>query len=145
MNINHLSTDEIPGILIFPVRMLKKVTALRNHHKYTRLFIGSEEGLIPISTESQRYKLFRKNKKCVKCGKEGNVVSVMKTFQKDCNQYRFHLNLYHIGKNEKPLLMTKDHIVPKSKGGPNKMSNYQTMCTKCNQKKGNIIENESNN
>lgn len=32
--------------------------------------------------------------------------------------------------------MTKDHIVPKSKGGPDKIENYQTMCTECNCIKG---------
>ena len=31
--------------------------------------------------------------------------------------------------------MTKDHIIPKSKGGKNELSNYQTMCTYCNNEK----------
>ena len=39
------------------------------------------------------------------------------------------------------VLFTKDHIVPKSKGGGNQMHNYQTMCTTCNIEKGsNIIK-----
>jgi hypothetical protein len=33
--------------------------------------------------------------------------------------------------------LTKDHIVPKSKGGNNRFRNYQTMCGPCNSKKGN--------
>lgn len=33
-------------------------------------------------------------------------------------------------------LMTKDHIVPTSKGGPNIMSNWQPMCYECNCVKG---------
>lgn len=32
--------------------------------------------------------------------------------------------------------LTIDHIVPKSKGGGNELSNYQTLCGKCNNKKG---------
>ena len=28
--------------------------------------------------------------------------------------------------------MTKDHIIPKSKGGPNKQTNFQLMCYDCN-------------
>jgi 5-methylcytosine-specific restriction endonuclease McrA len=33
---------------------------------------------------------------------------------------------------------TIDHIVPKSKGGPNKESNYAAACFLCNSKKGNM-------
>lgn len=36
--------------------------------------------------------------------------------------------------------MTIDHILPKSKGGPNELSNYQMLCTVCNRNKGNKIE-----
>jgi 5-methylcytosine-specific restriction endonuclease McrA len=42
-----------------------------------------------------------------------------------------HLNLY----SEDHVLMTKDHIIPRSKGGKNHMSNYQTLCYECNQEK----------
>jgi len=34
------------------------------------------------------------------------------------------------------VLMTKDHIIPKSKGGKNTLKKYQTMCTHCNCRKG---------
>lgn len=36
--------------------------------------------------------------------------------------------------------MTKDHIIPKSKGGIDDLSNYQTMCERCNKEKGNELE-----
>ena len=48
----------------------------------------------------------------------------------------FHLNLYGINNGEE-VMMTKDHIVPKSKGGSNGLKNMQTMCTVCNEIKGN--------
>jgi 5-methylcytosine-specific restriction endonuclease McrA len=32
--------------------------------------------------------------------------------------------------------LTVDHIIPKSRGGPNTWTNLTTSCTKCNQKKG---------
>lgn len=38
-----------------------------------------------------------------------------------------------------PIDMTKDHIFPHNKGGKNNISNYQTMCVKCNVAKGSRI------
>lgn len=45
-----------------------------------------------------------------------------------------------IDENGKEVLMTKDHIIPKSKGGADDISNYQTMCERCNEAKGNRLE-----
>jgi 5-methylcytosine-specific restriction endonuclease McrA len=54
-------------------------------------------------------------------------------------QDRPHFNLYchKPEEGENMVLMTKDHIVPKSKGGKNHISNMQTMCCHCNSTKGN--------
>lgn len=41
---------------------------------------------------------------------------------------------------DKPITfeeMTKEHIVPKSKGGTKKLSNMALACIKCNRKRGN--------
>lgn len=48
----------------------------------------------------------------------------------------YHFNLYALKENGHEVLMTKDHIIPKCKGGGLSLSNLQTMCHKCNQKKG---------
>lgn len=47
------------------------------------------------------------------------------------------MNLYGYDKDGNEVLMTKDHIVPKSLGGRNCLENYQTMCCVCNCNKGN--------
>ena len=51
-----------------------------------------------------------------------------------------HLNeqgeIVHYDENGDEVLMTKDHIVPKSKGGKKHVSNNQPMCKMCNEKKG---------
>lgn len=78
---------------------------------------------------SLRYKTFyQKGVKCVCCGKEG-------THFKLCgneNTNRRHFNLYA----DDGTLITKDHIIPKSRGGRDVVTNMQTMCEPCNKAKG---------
>lgn len=90
-----------------------------------------------IKGNSQRYQVFfTKGLKCACCGIDG------KYFAKEKCSYdkSYHLNLYAVDDNDKEVLMTKDHIVPKSKGGKDVIENYQPMCVKCNVAKGNKIE-----
>lgn len=78
---------------------------------------------------SLRYMTFyQKGTKCVCCGKEGTHFKLCG----DETTNRRHFNLYA----DDGTLMTKDHILPKSKGGLNRVSNMQTMCTDCNRDKG---------
>lgn len=89
----------------------------------------------PLKANSQRYTLFfTKGFKCVKCGIEGKYFA--KERDPSSNSNKYHLNLYALDENGKEVLMTKDHIIPKSKGGKNKLENYQTMCCRCNNNKG---------
>lgn len=90
-----------------------------------------------IKGNSQRYQtFFTKGMKCVCCGIEGKYFAKEK-HEKDIS---YHLNLYGIDNNGQEVLITKDHIIPKSKGGKDELENYQTMCVICNQLKGNKIE-----
>ena len=90
-----------------------------------------------IKGNSQRYQtFFTKGCRCVKCGIEGKYFAK----EKHLKDKSFHLNLYAIDENGKEVLMTKDHIIPKSKGGADDISNYQTMCERCNEAKGNRLE-----
>lgn len=90
-----------------------------------------------IKGNSQRYQtFFTKGCKCVKCGIEGKYFAK----EKHLKDRSFHLNLYAIDENGEEVLMTKDHIIPKSKGGANDISNYQTMCERCNKAKWNRLE-----
>lgn len=94
-----------------------------------------------VSMKSQRYKVFQKTVKCSCCGIKG------KYFALECDMLQFlenpeskcHFNLYGLDKKGREVLMTKDHIIPSSRGGSNKLKNYQTMCQACNVKKGNQI------
>jgi 5-methylcytosine-specific restriction endonuclease McrA len=77
---------------------------------------------------------FNKGIVCATCGIIGNVVIKYK----DINNAN-HLDLYHFGTKGK-VLMTVDHIIPKSKGGNNKLKNLQCMCSKCNEQKADKME-----
>ena len=57
----------------------------------------------------------------------------------------WHFNLYAAIPDGKMRMMTKDHIIPRSKGGQNCMENYQPMCTRCNGQKGDKISKEISN
>lgn len=87
-------------------------------------------------TASKRYSVFmKKGTKCVSCGAEGKFFALEK--HKKQKTDRYHFNLYAFTKNGNELLMTKDHIIPKSKGGKNSLINLQPMCTRCDKMKGN--------
>jgi len=81
-----------------------------------------------------KYHLFlEKGIRCAHCGIEGLYFAK----EKFINENKYHLNLYGKTLFGKEVVMTIDHIKPKSKGGRNHFSNYQTMCYFCNNKKGN--------
>lgn len=90
-----------------------------------------------IKGNSERYQtFFTKGISCAKCGITGKYFAK----EKHGKDKHYHLNLYAIDENGEEVLMTKDHILPRSRGGKNNISNYQTMCTRCNFMKGAEIE-----
>jgi 5-methylcytosine-specific restriction endonuclease McrA len=80
-----------------------------------------------VKVSSERLILFKSNPKCVSCGIEGSFFALEQKTKETP-----HMNFYAILDGEE-ILMTKDHIVPISKGGQDHMDNYQTMCCTCNQ------------
>jgi 5-methylcytosine-specific restriction endonuclease McrA len=88
-----------------------------------------------LKASSLRYKTFHKGHTCVSCGLEGLYFAKERT--QGSKEEIYHLNLYGITPEGKEMLMTKDHILPKSKGGTDDLDNLQTMCHRCNGKKGN--------
>ena len=83
--------------------------------------------------DSLRYFTFKKdNCTCVHCGLKGSFFAK----EKHVNDNRYHLNLYAIDEAGNEIRMTKDHRIPRSKGGSNDISNLDTMCAPCNEEKG---------
>lgn len=102
---------------------------------------GTPEALA-IRVGSLRMRTFKeKGTDCVVCGCRGAVFSIERHTKliKATGQRRgmghWHINLYGRNSAGKILLMTHDHIWPRSQGGYDIMQNSTTMCEKCNNRK----------
>jgi len=95
------------------------------------------EGYV-VKMNSLRYQVFLKGRVCASCGIEGSVFLLQQAL--DALPHRAHFNLYARDKDGLLVLMTKDHIKPRSKGGSHALSNLQPMCSPCNVAKGNSEE-----
>jgi hypothetical protein len=84
-----------------------------------------------VKMNSQRYFMFKENPDCVCCGLKGTRMFL------EYHPYDMtpHFNLYG-EENCELILMTKDHITARALGGEDRHSNYQTMCSVCNNLKG---------
>ena len=87
-----------------------------------------------LRNPEDRYNCFMKSGfDCKSCGKVGSIFAIEKIKSKSFHGYT--INLY----SEDGAFFTKDHIIPKSKGGKDMLDNYQTMCWPCNAKKGSTL------
>jgi hypothetical protein len=100
------------------------------------------KSLIPsgyiVGVSSVRLKLFAQAKNhgglhCKACGLKATHFAVERF--EGSRLPSTHLNLYGV-RGEIEVLFTKDHKVPKSKGGSNGLNNMQVMCQPCNSLKG---------
>lgn len=96
----------------------------------TEFFAG--ERRLKVRMNSIRYHLFAQSRVCACCGRVGTVMLLDVHGQ---IYSRAHFNLYAV-ENGELILMTRDHIVPRSRGGQDVLENLQTLCTECNGKKG---------
>ncbi len=84
-----------------------------------------------INMTSLKLQTFKENGiRCRICGCKGSYFAK----EKHPGEPYYHLNLYAL-KDEREVLMTKDHIIPVAKGGRDRLNNFQTLCVECNQKK----------
>ena len=88
----------------------------------------------PIPVSSSKMKLMKKTQICACCGLQGTFFDL--EIRGNNNP---HLNLYGVGPRNSHVMLTVDHIVPRSKGGTRDMSNVQLLCARCNNQKGNKI------
>lgn len=93
-------------------------------------------------TRAKRILVFVKNKSCVSCGAEAKFVAFEENLKTDNspNNPKYILNIYAVTKEGHQVMLTQDHIIPRSIGGKSGLYNLQTMCERCNLQKGNKIE-----
>jgi len=113
-----------------PDDVLPHITRERTRRDYA----GDDGRVWQVRMNSHRYWTFRRSLSCVVCGIEGTVMSLERT---EGTGGQPHFNLYATAGDGKRVLMTKDHIEPRSKGGCDGDGNFQTMCTVCNGLKSN--------
>ena len=105
-----------------PEDVLPYITSSDEKREYR---VGKKQFLVRMN--SHRYFVFRSSRKCVSCGLEGTKMLL----EQHPNDRSPHFNLY-AEEDGQLVLMTKDHIHAKSCGGEDRHSNYQTMCSVCN-------------
>lgn len=110
------------------------------------------------STSGSRYMNFSLFKSCFQCSILANLLALeytddVEVLARDrlhesgckhrcefCSYPRFaNFNLYAVDNSGREILMTRDHIIPVSKGGENTMWNIQMMCAPCNEAKSDTM------
>jgi len=74
---------------------------------------------------------------CVRCGLEGSHWHIERAVND--HVMPFSINLYGMVGYEE-VMLTHDHVLPKSLGGSNNVVNAQCMCDPCNHKKANFLK-----
>jgi 5-methylcytosine-specific restriction endonuclease McrA len=95
---------------------------------YRRPYMDEDGSMWQINMGSLRYQTFARSLQCAVCGIQGTVMILERDAGKDCTP---HFNLY-ASKGKELILMTKDHICPRARGGKDHLDNMQTMCEICN-------------
>ena len=89
-----------------------------------------------VDMSAIRLRLFAtKGTVCVHCGLSGSYFWLEKNKGVIDPTSGYHLNLYGFNRSKVETMLTRDHIVPRSKGGRDILSNLQTLCYPCNAKK----------
>lgn len=115
----HYSIEEV---------LSKTIFAESRHKKAHKVQFDGEW----INMSSHRYQCFAAyGVVCVDCGIQGEYFIMERQ-----GIGSFHFSLYALDEDGNEILMTRDHILPRARGGKNELKNYQPMCCKCNEKKG---------
>ena len=93
-----------------------------------------------INVGSIRLRTFTKSITCSSCQIEGTFFVLERQRIREGSGLPYHLNLYGVDATGAEVLMTHDHVIPRSRGGRDHLDNTQTMCRPCNERKGSKLE-----
>ena len=114
----------------------QKVIGRVQRFKYKIIKTEPIENITKYKDHRRLRVFYHKGMKCVnyaQCGREGEII----THGID-NGGGMHIDVC----TADFYPMTIDHIIPRSKGGPNTLKNLDPMCSECNARKGNIHDGE---
>jgi 5-methylcytosine-specific restriction endonuclease McrA len=141
MSFTHLKTFNLEEIL----------PRLKSHKQdsngETTMIVEVEDETYRVLIGGTKLRLFKRSRKCVSCGIEGNLFILDRQDGHKkvhiCNKIHsnVHLNLYchHPEEGQNYIMMTQDHIIPRCYGGCRWENNLQTMCVHCNHEKKNTF------
>jgi hypothetical protein len=151
----YIGGRSVLGMIPSESNLFERVRSLfREDNEHSVLSVEREE--YTINTSKNRIMTYRPDSDggsiiCQSCGLIGNMFLLERNVIKRAG-YKMdetpHLNLYHFrgddyNRKENWVLMTSDHILPRSRGGSDHYSNRQCLCFTCNNRKGNrIVPNE---
>lgn len=133
IKILYLNFRKLREELIKKYGFVNKQESPEIYEKMNYVMVGKHR----IRFDSQRYELFFTSPyspSCNICG-IGGATTYLEKFP---NEHVYHINVYG-RRGKKEVMLTKDHIIPKAKGGADIMSNYQILCFDCNQEKSDEI------
>lgn len=100
------------------------------NHPPRRVVVDGKHFLVKMA--SLRYEVFKRDLKCASCEHVGTIMRL--EYDRGADPGKPHFNLY-AETPEGLVLMTKDHVVPRSAGGETTLDNLVTMCATCNHAK----------
>lgn len=122
-----------------PKTILSKVL---DHQQQNIFVVDVENKSFEVNLGATRYHVFKNNDKCVCCGIRSTrcflELDVQNTKQRGVDTYSIHFyaETGRVAHQSHLVLMTRDHIIAKSKDGSDSIDNSQTLCYNCNCVKG---------
>lgn len=119
---------------------LEEISQLIKQNAAPKLFtINGITYRVKVGTD--RLMVLNRTPYCVQCGLKGNAWLLQQQAQ-HADRMVAQLNLWYVDpiNPSTNCLMTIDHVIPRSKGGSDHISNLQTMCVEDNLKKAALVD-----